>query len=127
MASSKVKGCRHGWVDFTLKYPDTKEDYQTIKIANPRKFTLQSNETNVWRTNTSLNVYHDKMNKSVRVIIKQLEEEDNGDYRFGFKPKNETITVTLEDGRMHLFNPCCISKHTVVLLHWFVFIETQYG
>ncbi|XP_042262220.1 uncharacterized protein LOC121894008 [Thunnus maccoyii] len=98
-ASSKVKGCREGWVEFTCGYPETNKDYERINIVNPRKELIVWDKKYVWGSSDRVYLYPYIMNKSVRVVIKQLQEKDKGEYRCEFetKPKTATVTWKLED------------------------------
>ncbi|KAM7401564.1 hypothetical protein PAMP_016871 [Pampus punctatissimus] len=96
-ASSTVKGCKGGWVEFTCLYPDTNKTYKDIKIANPRKLYISIIPSTA--SNKRFNLHHDTMNKSVSLLIKQVEEEDKGEYKCQFKPNstNDNVRWKLED------------------------------
>ncbi|XP_040888924.1 uncharacterized protein LOC121178700 isoform X2 [Toxotes jaculatrix] len=77
-ASAEVRGCPGGWVQFTCTYPDTNGQYE-IKVSTAKR-TITSTKKDMWETNGRLSLYHDTKNKNLRVI-KQLTQEDFGDYK----------------------------------------------
>ncbi|XP_038551891.1 polymeric immunoglobulin receptor-like [Micropterus salmoides] len=92
--ASKVKGCRKGWVEFTCKYPTT-ETYKHINVVIPKKTTIKSTKKDVWEKNRRISLYHDTKSKTLRVAIKQIQQEDSGTYTCKFND-NEIKKLELE-------------------------------
>lgn len=72
-------------------------------------FTFKSTKKNVWEQRHGLSLYHDKRNKTVRVVIKKLEEKYTGKYKFSFyrsmesSEEQETREVEVKFGKKRCF------------------------
>ncbi|XP_037619841.1 polymeric immunoglobulin receptor-like [Sebastes umbrosus] len=82
----RVKGCRNGWVEFICEYPETDETYTSVAVVKVQRTLIESTKENVWESNDRYSVYNDTNNENVRVAIRQLEDEDSGEYKCVFKP-----------------------------------------
>ncbi|KAK2861586.1 hypothetical protein Q5P01_001119 [Channa striata] len=93
-ASSEMKGCVDGWIDFTCGYSNTQiTKYHVIDVVTPRE-TLRSSKTDEWETKGRVFLFHDTRNKNLRVIIKPLEQEDFGKHKYDdCNPTQSTQTV----------------------------------
>ncbi|XP_038551893.1 polymeric immunoglobulin receptor-like isoform X2 [Micropterus salmoides] len=87
---SEVKRCQEGWVEFTCKYPKQHETYQSISVVTPKNTTIQTTKKDVWENKGRVSLYHDTNNKNLRVVIKQLEPEDFGDYTCKFTRRDSS-------------------------------------
>ncbi|XP_038551882.1 CMRF35-like molecule 1 isoform X3 [Micropterus salmoides] len=94
---SKVKGCRKGWVEFTCKYPKTTETYKHINVVIPKNTTIKSTKKDVWENNT-VSLYHDTKSKTLRVAIKQIQQEDSGTYTCKFNNEIKKLELEVETG-----------------------------
>ncbi|XP_038551884.1 uncharacterized protein LOC119885741 isoform X4 [Micropterus salmoides] len=92
---SKVKGCRKGWVEFTCKYPKTTETYKHINVVIPKNTTIKSTKKDVWENNT-VSLYHDTKSKTLRVAIKQIQQEDSGTYTCKFNNEIKKLELEVE-------------------------------
>ncbi|XP_027135062.1 uncharacterized protein LOC109140334 [Larimichthys crocea] len=70
-AVSNVKGCRDGWVEFTCNYQ--RSGFTLTKSGHT---LMESSKNNEWETINSVSLYRDTNNKKVRVLIKNLKQED---------------------------------------------------
>ncbi|CAK6974478.1 Stabilin-1%2C partial [Scomber scombrus] len=83
-ATSQVEGCEDGWVEFTCEYPTANQNYENIKVNGPRG-KIQSTKKDEWEKKDGFSLYHDTKNKTLRVAIKQLQQNDSGEYQCEFK------------------------------------------
>ncbi|XP_063766853.1 CMRF35-like molecule 7 isoform X2 [Eleginops maclovinus] len=87
-ASSMVKGCRGGWVNFTHGYPDRNSKIQHIDLVrnnheNPP--ILQTNQKNVWISDGRFSVYHDTESRNIQVGIKDIQQKNFEEYELKFR------------------------------------------
>ncbi|XP_031133178.2 polymeric immunoglobulin receptor-like isoform X6 [Sander lucioperca] len=99
-ASSDVKGCTDGWVEFTCQHK-TILQYQRVDVDKDKQTIIGSTQMNVWQTKDRFSVYHDAANKKLRVVIKQLQRGDFEDYtcKFIFEQKSDCDKVDLKVGK----------------------------
>ncbi|XP_035857875.1 polymeric immunoglobulin receptor-like isoform X5 [Sander lucioperca] len=106
-ASSEVKGCTDGWVEFTCKSPKNKI-YQKVDVVKGSKTIIQSTEKNVWQTEGRFSVHHDRENRKLRVVIKQLQRGDFEDYKCQFifdqQSDCDEVDLKVDDGCQTPFN-----------------------
>lgn len=85
---STVKGCLNMWLEFSCNYMSQQRSIAAFKVvksaAGARAFTFKSTKKNVWEQQEGLSLYHNKRNKTIRVVIKKLEPKDIGKYKFSF-------------------------------------------
>ncbi|XP_033181113.1 polymeric immunoglobulin receptor-like isoform X3 [Mastacembelus armatus] len=101
-ASSEVRGCKGGWVQFTCKYPNLGVFvYKEIEVVCPQKTEIVSDAKNVWVNKDRISLFHDTNNQNLRVLIRELAEEDFGKYQCKFfsNSKLDTKEVKQEDGK----------------------------
>ncbi|XP_010783557.1 uncharacterized protein [Notothenia coriiceps] len=104
-ASSKVKGCRGGWVDFTCGYPQNKETYARIDLVRKKsQIIIQTNQKDVWKSEGSFSVYHDKERKNIRVVIKEIQQEQT--YKLYFRPEQKPRKRDKEEVELELYKGC---------------------
>ncbi|KAG8007178.1 Stabilin-1, partial [Nibea albiflora] len=112
VASSEVKGCAGGWVEFTCGYEED-EYYRKIVVEIPKGRPIEITEGGVWKQEGNISLYHDTKNKKITVAIKQLQREDSGKYEYKFdlnennseEQEEENIKVEVEkDGCQGPFN-----------------------
>ncbi|XP_035858103.1 polymeric immunoglobulin receptor-like [Sander lucioperca] len=100
-ASSDVKGCTDGWVEFTCQHK-TSQQYQRVDVVKGSQTIIQSTQKNVWQTKDRFSVYYDAANKNLRVIIKQLQQENFKKYTckfiFGRKSESGEVDLKVDDG-----------------------------
>ncbi|XP_038551879.1 polymeric immunoglobulin receptor-like [Micropterus salmoides] len=84
---SEVIRCREGWVEFTCKYP---KQHESISVVTPKNTTIQTTKKDVWENKGRVSLYHDTNNKNLRVVIKQLEPEDFGNYTCKFTRRDSS-------------------------------------
>ncbi|XP_031133077.1 polymeric immunoglobulin receptor-like [Sander lucioperca] len=102
-ASSDVKGCTDGWVEFTCQHK-TSQQYQRVDVVKGSKTIIQSTENNVWQTEGRFSVYHDAANRKLRVVvvIKQLQRGDFENYTCTFilhqKSDCDKVNLKVDDG-----------------------------
>ena len=96
-----MKGCEDGWVEFTCKYPTANQNYKNIKVDGPRGET-QSTKKDEWEKKGGFSLYHDTKNKTLRVVIKQLQQGDFGKYKCLFDQDSHE-ELELVNGKK-----CCI-------------------
>ncbi|KAF1392154.1 hypothetical protein PFLUV_G00049620 [Perca fluviatilis] len=105
-ASSEVKGCTDGWVEFTCKYPKN-NTYSSVDVVKDNQTIIETTQKNVRQTKGRFSVYNDGKNKSLRVVIKPLQQEDSGEYECKFDqesdPANE-VDLRVDDGCQPQFN-----------------------
>ncbi|XP_039654357.1 polymeric immunoglobulin receptor-like [Perca fluviatilis] len=105
-ASSEVKGCTDGWVEFTCKYPKN-NTYSSVDVVKDNQTIIGTTQKNVSQTKGRFSVYNDGKNKSLRVVIKPLQQEDSGEYECKFDqesdPANE-VDLRVDDGCQPQFN-----------------------
>ncbi|XP_035803940.2 uncharacterized protein LOC111568424 [Amphiprion ocellaris] len=85
-ASDEVTVCARGWIQFICKYPQENKKYRSVEVSIPKGWRLQTLKTNVWENIGRFSLYHDTLNKSLRVAIKRIKRSDNGDYKCTFLP-----------------------------------------
>ena len=105
VATSEVNGCEDGWVEFTCKYPEANQNYKNIKVEGPRR-KAQSSKKNEWEKKGRFSLYHDRKNKILRVVMKQLQQDDFGNYQCEFKQDSSEeldLGLYLVKGKI-----CCI-------------------
>ncbi|KAG8007177.1 Polymeric immunoglobulin receptor [Nibea albiflora] len=111
VASSEVKGCAGGWVEFTCGYEE--DEYRKIVVEIPKGRPIEITEGGVWKQEGNISLYHDTKNKKFTVAIKQLQREDSGEYKYKFdlnennskEQEEENIKVEVEkDGCQGPFN-----------------------
>lgn len=85
------------WLEFSCNYMSQQRSIAAFKVAKSTKsaagvtaFTFRSTKKNVWEQQGGLSLYHDKGNKTVRVVIKKLENKDTGKYKFSFYRSTES-------------------------------------
>uniref|UniRef100_UPI0037E8722E polymeric immunoglobulin receptor-like n=1 Tax=Semicossyphus pulcher TaxID=241346 RepID=UPI0037E8722E len=84
-ASAQVEGCADGWVDFTCPYPKNKDgQYESLSVVNPTKKSLKITKKDEDEIRDRVHVARDTDNKKVRVIIKQLRQEDIDEWKCEF-------------------------------------------
>ncbi|KAI9546635.1 hypothetical protein NQZ68_024533 [Dissostichus eleginoides] len=90
--ASYVWGCRGGWVNFTLDYPTPNKTYSSINVVADRKTIIQITQNDTWENKERFSVYHDAKNKSLRVGIKQITQDDfeKEKYEFKFNPDQQS-------------------------------------
>ncbi|XP_042262588.1 polymeric immunoglobulin receptor-like [Thunnus maccoyii] len=94
-ASSEVKGCEGGWVEFTCKYPRADQEYQKIEVIKPsEKIYIQITKKDVWEEKGRFSLYHDTRNKNLRMAIKLLKSDDSGEYQCKFYPRPHSSPET---------------------------------
>ncbi|XP_034726464.1 uncharacterized protein LOC117944050 [Etheostoma cragini] len=105
-ASSDVKGCRDGWVDFICKYPNNKICQRVDVVKEGSQPIIQSTLKNMWETKGRFSVYHDVKNRNLRVVIRQLQQEDFGEYecKCDHKPGSDDVDLKVDDGCQKPFN-----------------------
>ncbi|XP_028430564.1 uncharacterized protein LOC114553555 [Perca flavescens] len=95
-ASSDVKGCTDGWVEFTCQHKTSQQYHKD----NPP--IIRSTQKNVWQTKDRISVYHDTANRKLRVVIKPLQHGDSGEYKckciFDQRPDCEEVYLNVDDG-----------------------------
>ncbi|XP_051272263.1 uncharacterized protein LOC127372504 isoform X5 [Dicentrarchus labrax] len=82
-ASTEVKVCRDGWVEFYCKYKAS-ETYQIIDVVPPNNSEIRSTQKDQWENKGRYSLYHDTKNKRLKVAIKQLQQENFGEYECEF-------------------------------------------
>ncbi|KAA8593609.1 hypothetical protein FQN60_009725, partial [Etheostoma spectabile] len=91
-----------GWVDFICKYP--KNDNCQGDVVNVFEESsqpiIQSTLKNMWQTEGRFSVYRDGENRNLRVVIRQLQQEDSGDYecKCDHKTESEDVYLEVDDG-----------------------------
>ncbi|XP_067359734.1 CMRF35-like molecule 8 isoform X2 [Channa argus] len=75
-----VKGCRGGWVEFTCFYPEGQKTYRQIDVVNHTQ-TITTTVKNKLENQSRIFLYHNTTAKYLKVLIKQLQPEDFGEYR----------------------------------------------
>ncbi|XP_026162472.1 polymeric immunoglobulin receptor-like [Mastacembelus armatus] len=84
-ASSEVKGCKGGWVEFSCKYPkEGNIEDQSTEVDRPNKPKIVSSVKNMWENKDNISLFHDTKNKRLRVVIRELRDEDFGKYKCKF-------------------------------------------
>ncbi|XP_026162474.1 polymeric immunoglobulin receptor-like isoform X2 [Mastacembelus armatus] len=95
VASSEVRGCIGGWVEFSCTYPKERNtEYQSIEVERPKKPNIVSSEKNVWENKDRISLFHDTKNKRLRVIIRELTDEDFGKYKCKFFQRQDSRSDT---------------------------------
>ncbi|XP_078105416.1 uncharacterized protein LOC144517276 isoform X2 [Sander vitreus] len=96
-ASSDVKGCTDGWVEFICQHK-TSQQYQRVDVVKGSRTIIGSTQKNEWQTEDRFSVHYDAANRKLRVVIKQLQHGDFGKYKctFIFKQKSNCDKVDLE-------------------------------
>ncbi|XP_078105414.1 uncharacterized protein LOC144517275 isoform X4 [Sander vitreus] len=106
-ASSDVKGCTDGWVEFICQRK-TSQQYQRVDVVKGSRTIIGSTQKNEWQTKGRFSVYYDAANRKLRVVIKQLQHGDFGKYKctFIFEKKSDCDEVDLkvDDGCQTPFN-----------------------
>ncbi|XP_039653061.1 polymeric immunoglobulin receptor-like [Perca fluviatilis] len=99
-ASSEVKGCTDGWVEFICQHNPTHQ-YQSVDVVKNNHTIIGSTQKNVWQTKNIFSVYYDAANRKLRVVIKPLQHGDSGEYKckFIFEGKSESDKVDLNVGK----------------------------
>lgn len=87
--TSGLKGCVGGWTEFRCKYPKTNGQSQSIQV------TSKDETLDEWERKDRFQMYNDKTNKTVRVVIRQLKKTDAGSYNITFNNRT-ACTVNLE-------------------------------
>ncbi|XP_038551880.1 uncharacterized protein LOC119885739 [Micropterus salmoides] len=102
--ASKLKGCQEGWVEFSCNCPNN----ESISVVTPKNTTLQTTKKDEWENKDRVSLYHDTKKNNLRVVIKQLEPEDFGNYTCKFTQNSSSDhKVKLEnetDGCQGQFN-----------------------
>ncbi|XP_041636164.1 uncharacterized protein LOC121505130 isoform X2 [Cheilinus undulatus] len=93
--SYKVTGCQDGWIDFTCQNPNG-NNYHTVSVMNQSKPIKTSSKSYEWEIKDRVSMYHDKSKGNLRVIIKQLQQEDDGQWRCKFGSRNSFNTLDLK-------------------------------
>ncbi|XP_041817717.1 uncharacterized protein LOC121624125 isoform X6 [Chelmon rostratus] len=88
-ASSDVKGCKKGWVEFTCNFPMPGK-HENIVVVPPKGAPIKSPQPGVWKTTGRVSLFHDAKTKNLRVAIKQLKEEDFGEYECKSDDKSDS-------------------------------------
>ena len=102
-ASSEVKGCTDGWVEFICQHNPTHQ-YQSVDVVKNNHTIIGSTQKNVWQTKNIFSVYYDAANRKLRVVIKPLQHGDSGEYKCTFIfGKSESDKVDLNIGKK-----CCL-------------------
>ncbi|KAK2861587.1 hypothetical protein Q5P01_001120 [Channa striata] len=95
-ASSEMKGCVDGWIDFTCGYSNTQiTKHHVIDVVTPKE-TVRSSQTDEWEKKGRVFLFHDTRNKNLRVIIKPLEKEDFGKHKCVFHTDTVSAANTTE-------------------------------
>ena len=99
-----MKGCKDGWVEFICQHKTTQQ-YQSVDVDKDEKTIIQSTQKNEWQTEDRFSVYHDEANRKLRVVIKQLQPGDSGEYECKFKLKrrpdsDDDLEVDLKVGEL---------------------------
>ncbi|XP_063766850.1 uncharacterized protein LOC134882822 isoform X2 [Eleginops maclovinus] len=90
-ASSMVKGCRGGWVNFTHGYPDRNSKIQHIDLVRDNHENppiLQTNQKNVWISDGRFSVYHDTESRNIQVGIKDIQQKNFEEYELKFRSEH---------------------------------------
>ncbi|XP_039654360.1 polymeric immunoglobulin receptor-like isoform X2 [Perca fluviatilis] len=95
-ASSEVKGCTDGWVEFICQHNPTHQ-YQSVDVVKNSQTIIRSTRKNEWQTEGRFSVYYDAANRKLRVVIKPHQHGDSGKYKctFKFEGKSESDKVDL--------------------------------
>ncbi|XP_063766854.1 uncharacterized protein LOC134882823 isoform X3 [Eleginops maclovinus] len=112
--ASYVWGCRGGWVNLTLKYPETNETYTSIEVLLDQDKIIQITHNDTWANQGVFSMYHDKQNKSLRVGIKPISKDDYGKYKFKFKSDGKSISNGDQRVKLKSDNPCQKPFHLTV-------------
>ncbi|XP_067359728.1 uncharacterized protein [Channa argus] len=97
-----VRGCGDGWVEFTCFYPEGQRTYQQIDVVNHIQ-TITTTVKNKWENKGRIFLYHNTTAKYLKVLIKQLQPEDFGEYRCIF---NRDYMSSEGVEREYEFNNC---------------------
>ncbi|XP_026205829.1 polymeric immunoglobulin receptor-like isoform X2 [Anabas testudineus] len=97
--TSGLKGCVGGWTEFRCKYPKTNGQSQSIQV------TSKDETLDEWERKDRFQMYNDKTNKTVRVVIRQLKKTDAGSYNITFNNRTAcTVNLEVKDNRCQEFN-----------------------
>ncbi|KAM9409067.1 uncharacterized protein KZ484_001402 [Pholidichthys leucotaenia] len=88
---AEVNGCVKGWFEFTC-HDYTKEKYKNLLENRKRK--IPHPRGNKWVKENGVSLYHNETNKSLKVIIKDLKEEDSGKYTCNHKDQDQKSRIT---------------------------------
>ncbi|XP_074532496.1 polymeric immunoglobulin receptor-like [Halichoeres trimaculatus] len=80
---SEVEGCRGGWVDFTCNYPNPSRSYEAVDFKL-EKVIAKSTLKNQWDNDSRFSLHHNTTNKALRVIIRDLQDDDKAVYKCRF-------------------------------------------
>ncbi|KAK1901869.1 CMRF35-like molecule 8 [Dissostichus eleginoides] len=120
-ARSEVKGCRGGWVDFTCGYPKKNEEYARIDLVRKNnRIIIQTTQKDVWESEGRFSMYQDKERKNIRVVIKEIQQEQT--YKLHFRPEHKPNKKDKEEVELELynrcqkpFNPIADRTHTIII------------
>nr|XP_020517007.1 polymeric immunoglobulin receptor-like [Labrus bergylta] len=91
-----MMGCSGGWVDFTCRYPDVNTSYEAVYVKCGDETVIESNLTASWKSQNRFHLYHDRTNKNLRVIIRQLQSNDFKKWKCGFDQHDSDQEVDLK-------------------------------
>lgn len=101
------------WLEFSCNYMRQQRSIAAFEVAKSTAgattFTFKSSKKNVWEQREGLSLYHDKRNKTVRVVIKKLQPKDIGKYKFSFyrsmksSEEQEAREVEVKRGKKRCF------------------------
>ncbi|KAM9409066.1 uncharacterized protein KZ484_001401 [Pholidichthys leucotaenia] len=104
--SDDVTACRDGWVEFSCTYPQPHETYDYVAVArdddDDSRWHICSSQKNVWEEHDRFSLYHDAINKKLRVVIRSLSWKDFKKYNCQFykkdKKKSSSKKLNLKKG-----------------------------
>ncbi|XP_053294409.1 uncharacterized protein LOC128454865 isoform X1 [Pleuronectes platessa] len=95
-AEHVIKACTGGWFEFTCEYKIG--SYQTIDTKIPNGKKVKGTKVNTWEQDKNVYLYHDTVNKLLRVKVTSLKPADSGDYKCKIQGKPTIVELEVKNG-----------------------------
>lgn len=88
--------------------------HENIVVVPPKGAPIKSPQPGVWKTTGRVSLFHDAKTKNLRVAIKQLKEEDFGEYECKSDDKSDSSDdgdqdVEVDGKKCCIFSYYCLS------------------
>lgn len=121
-----VKGCVNMWLEFTCK---CSRSHTSVTVQLPNIGKLQLSRSNVWvdQKDGRMSLYHNQRNQTVSFFIRNLLDEDHGEYKCvpgesGESEEEQVVEVRRGRGLLLLLH----FRYKVIVSHCKVNMITKY-